>query len=102
MFKQGAKVETADVQLGDAKTVELVAPRTLAVTLPGGAASNIQVKVVYNGPIKAPIKRGQHIADLVVSTPDTPPQTMPLVAESDVGTAGFFGRVWAAIMSFFA
>lgn len=102
LFRQGAKVETADVQLGDAKTVGLVAPRNLAVTLPGGAASNIQVKVVYDGPVKAPIRKGQHIADLVVSTPDTPPQTMPLVAENDVGTAGFFGRVWAAILSFFA
>ena len=102
LFKQGAKVETADVQLGDEDQVGLVAPRNLAVTLPGGSASNIQVKVVYNGPIKAPIKKGQHIADLVVSTPDTPPQTMPLVAESDVGEAGFFGRVWAALKSFFA
>ena len=102
LFKQGAHVETADVQLGDEKQVGLVAPRNLAVTLPGGSASNIQVKVVYDGPVKAPIKKGQHIADLVVSTPDTPPQTMPLVAESDVGEAGFFGRVWAALMSFFA
>jgi D-alanyl-D-alanine carboxypeptidase (penicillin-binding protein 5/6) len=102
LFKQGAKVETADVQLGSENQVGLIAPRNLAVTLPGGAASNIQVKVVYDGPIKAPIKKGQHIADLVVSTPDTPPQTMPLVAESDVGQAGFFGRVWAALKSFFA
>jgi serine-type D-Ala-D-Ala carboxypeptidase (penicillin-binding protein 5/6) len=102
LFKAGAKVETADVQLGDADEVGLVAPRNLAVTLPGGAASNIQVRVAYNGPIKAPIKKGQHIADLVVSTPDTPPQTMPLVAEADVGEAGFFGRVWAALLSFFA
>jgi serine-type D-Ala-D-Ala carboxypeptidase (penicillin-binding protein 5/6) len=102
LFKAGAKVETAEVQLGDEDEVGLVAPRNLAVTLPGGAASNIQVRVAYNGPIKAPIRKGQHIADLVVSTPDTPPQTMPLVAEADVGEAGFFGRVWAALMSFFA
>jgi D-alanyl-D-alanine carboxypeptidase (penicillin-binding protein 5/6) len=102
LFKQGANVETADVQLGDKSQVGLVAPRDLAVTLPGGAASNFTVKVVYDGPIKAPIKKGDHIADLVVSSPDTPPQTMPLVAANDVGPAGFFGRVWAAIMSFFA
>jgi serine-type D-Ala-D-Ala carboxypeptidase (penicillin-binding protein 5/6) len=102
LFKAGAKVETADVQLGDEDQVGLVAPRNLAVTLPGGAASNIQVKVVYNGPLKAPIRKGQHVADLVVSTPDTPPQSMPLVAETDVGEAGFFGRVWAALLSFFA
>lgn len=102
LFKKGATVETADVQLGDESEVALVAPRDLSVTLPGGAAGAMQVKVVYNGPIKAPIKAGQHIADLVVSTPDTPPQTMPLVAAADVGEAGFFGRVWAAILSFFA
>ena len=102
LFKQGARVETADVQLGDEDQVGLVAPRNLAVTLPGGAASNIQVKVVYDGPLKAPIKKGQHVANLVVSSPDTPPQTMPLVAEADVGEAGFFGRIWAALTSFFA
>jgi D-alanyl-D-alanine carboxypeptidase (penicillin-binding protein 5/6) len=102
LFKQGAQVETAEVQLGSDDQVALVAPRDLAVTLPGGAASNFTVKVVYDGPIKAPIKKGDHIADLVVQAPDTPPQTMPLVAASDVGPAGFFGRVWAAIMSFFA
>lgn len=102
LFKKGATVETAEVQKGDEATVGLVAPRDLAVTLPGGVAGAMQVKVVYDGPIKAPIKAGQHIADLVVSTPDTPPQTMPLVAASDVGEAGFFGRVWAALLSFFA
>jgi D-alanyl-D-alanine carboxypeptidase (penicillin-binding protein 5/6) len=102
LFRKGAQVETAEVQLGDADQVALVAPRDLAVTLPGGAGGAIAVKVVYDGPVKAPIKAGQHIADLVVTTPDTPPQTMPLVAASDVGEAGFFGRIWAALMSFFA
>ena len=102
LFMKGKRVETADVQLGDAATVGLVAPRNLAVTLPGGAAGSLTVKVVYNGPIKAPIKAGQHIADLVVTTADTPPQTMPLVAESDVGEAGFFRRLWAGLTSLFA
>ena len=97
----GKHVENADVQMGDASQVGLVAPRNIAVTLPLGAVSNLSVKVVYDGPIKAPIKKGQHIADLIVSTPDTPPQMMPLVAESDVGEAGFFGRVWSGLMSFF-
>lgn len=101
LFTKGKKVETAEVQLGSDSEVGLVAPRNLAVTLPNGVAGTMQVKVVYNGPVKAPIKAGQHIADLVVTTPDTPPQTMPLVAESDVGEAGFFGRAWAGLMSIF-
>jgi D-alanyl-D-alanine carboxypeptidase (penicillin-binding protein 5/6) len=100
LFRQGQKVADAQVQLGSDSTVGLVAPQNLAVTLPAGVSSqNIKVKVVYNGPIKAPIAQGQHVADLVISTPDTPPQTMPLVAEKKVGEAGFFGRIWAGLTS---
>jgi D-alanyl-D-alanine carboxypeptidase (penicillin-binding protein 5/6) len=98
---KGRRVETADVQLGDESQVGLVAPRDLTVTLPAGAAPEISAKVVYSGPIKAPIKAGQHIADLVVSAADMAPQRLPLVAEADIGEAGFFGRAWAGLTSFF-
>ena len=97
----GKHVENAKVQMGSSSEVGLVAARNIAVTLPVGAAARMTAKIVYDGPVKAPIKKGQHIADLVITTPDTPPQMMPLVAESDVGEAGFFGRVWAGLMSFF-
>ncbi|HVF94230.1 MAG TPA: D-alanyl-D-alanine carboxypeptidase family protein [Sphingomonas sp.] len=98
---KGRQVETAAVQLGDASTVGLVAPRALTVTLPAGAVPLMKARVVYNGPIKAPIKAGQHIADLVVSSPDMPEQRLPLVADKAVGEAGFFGRAWAGLTSFF-
>jgi serine-type D-Ala-D-Ala carboxypeptidase (penicillin-binding protein 5/6) len=101
LFNAGEKVAEAQVQLGGDDSVPLVAPRNIAVSLPSGAAGNIRVKVVYNGPIKAPIAKGQHVADLVVSTPDTPPQTMPLVAAEAVGEAGFFGRIWNGLTSLF-
>ncbi len=100
LFKQGAQVAVAKVQLGDSSEVPLVAPRNLAATLPAGLASDkFQVKVRYDGPVKAPIAKGQHIADLVVSTGDTPPQTVPLVAGEAVGEAGFFTRVWVGFKS---
>jgi D-alanyl-D-alanine carboxypeptidase (penicillin-binding protein 5/6) len=101
LFAKGRKIAEAQVQLGDSATVGLVAPRNLAVTLPGTAGRDIRVRVVYQGPVKAPIRAGQHIADLVVSTPDTPPQSMPLVAETAVDEAGFFGRIWAGLASLF-
>ncbi|HEV2745812.1 MAG TPA: D-alanyl-D-alanine carboxypeptidase family protein [Allosphingosinicella sp.] len=104
LFAKGEKVADARVQLGGDDTVGLLAPRNLAVTLPAGLVSgnNLRVKVVYNGPLKAPIKQGQHVADLVVQTGDTPPQTMPLVAAAAVEEAGFFGRLWAGLASLFA
>lgn len=102
LFAAGREVGKARVQLGDAGEVGLVAPRNLAVTLPAGTAGAMRVKIVYEGPIKAPIRKGQHIANLVVTTGDTPPQTMPLVAATAVDEAGFFGRIRAGLASLFA
>ncbi|WP_242122582.1 D-alanyl-D-alanine carboxypeptidase family protein [Sphingobium sp. Sx8-8] len=101
LFKKGQTVETAEVQLGSATSVPLVAPQDMAVTLPRAASSNISVKVSYTGPIKAPIAKGQKIAQLIISTPDTPPQVLPLVAGEDVSEAGIFGRLWNGLKSFF-
>jgi D-alanyl-D-alanine carboxypeptidase (penicillin-binding protein 5/6) len=102
LFAKGKQVATAKVQLGGEDEVALLAPRNLAVTLPAGSAGGMRVKVVYDGPLKAPIKAGQHVADLIVQTGDTPPQRMPLVAAAAVEEAGFFGRLWAGLASLFA
>jgi D-alanyl-D-alanine carboxypeptidase (penicillin-binding protein 5/6) len=93
----GKRVESAEVQLGDASTVGLVAPKQLSVMLPSGAVPVMHAKVVYDGPLKAPIAKGQHVADLVISSADLPEQRLPLVAEADVGKAGFFRRAWAGL-----
>ncbi|OWK34026.1 D-alanyl-D-alanine carboxypeptidase family protein [Sphingomonas dokdonensis] len=101
VVKQGRKVSDAEVQLGDASTVGLVAPRDLKVALPSGAVPAMSAKVVYQGPLKAPIKAGAHVADLVITSPGLPVQTLPLVADKDVEQAGFFGRAWAGLTGLF-
>src|SRR6478672_6502516 len=56
LFNQGAKVGTAQVQMGSSSSVDLVAPRTLAVTVPAGLSSGaIQTRIRYDGPLLAPI-----------------------------------------------
>lgn len=94
---KGRKVQTAEVQLGDEREVGLVAPKDLVITVPAGLGSDLKSRVVYQGPIKAPFKKGDHIADLVVSGPDMAPQKLPLVADRDVGEAGFFDRMMAGL-----
>ena len=101
ILAKGKQIETAEVQLGSASTVGLVAPTNLTATMPAGAVPEMRLTVSYDGPIKAPIKAGQHIADLIVTTPDLPPQRLPLVAANDVDEAGFFGRAWAGLMGLF-
>ncbi|PKP91434.1 MAG: D-alanyl-D-alanine carboxypeptidase [Alphaproteobacteria bacterium HGW-Alphaproteobacteria-16] len=101
LVSKGRKVDAAKVQLGDASEVGLVAPRDLSIAIPSGANPDLRATVTYQGPVKAPIKAGQHIADLVITSPGMPEQRLPLVAETDVGEAGFFGRIWAGLMSLF-
>ena len=101
VVKQGRTVSTAEVQMGDSANVDLVAGKDLKVALPAGAVPAMTAKVVYQGPVKAPFKAGAHIADLVVSSPGLPDQTLPLVAGKDVGEAGFFGRAWAGLTGLF-
>ena len=98
LFKAGTKVGSARVQLGSSSEVTLVAPHDLAVTVPAGLPTGATgMKIRYQGPIAAPIAKGDHIADLVITTADTPPQVVPLVAGEDVGKAGFFGRIWIGL-----
>jgi D-alanyl-D-alanine carboxypeptidase (penicillin-binding protein 5/6) len=97
LFKAGAEVGKARVQLGSESEVALVAPRDLALTVPAGLNSKRTMKIRYQGPVKAPIAKGQQIAELVVTTPDTGEQVMPLVAAEAVGEAGFFGRFWTGL-----
>jgi len=101
LVAKGKQVSTAEVQMGSSSSVGLVAATPLTATLPGGAVPVLNAKVVYEGPLKAPIKAGQHVADLVVTSPGLPEQRMPLVAANDVETAGFFGRAWAGLKSLF-
>ncbi|GAA0482082.1 D-alanyl-D-alanine carboxypeptidase family protein [Parasphingorhabdus litoris] len=101
LFKKGAKVQTAEIQLGDSSSVDLLAPKDLFATLPKGSDGEYSMKVRYNGPIKAPIEKGQAIATLIVSTADSGEQSMPLVAAEAIDEAGFFGRVWIGLKSLF-
>jgi serine-type D-Ala-D-Ala carboxypeptidase (penicillin-binding protein 5/6) len=98
LFKKDTVIGKAAVQLGGSSEVGLVAPRDLSITIPAGVLSKVStMKIRYQGPVKAPIAKGQHIADLVVMTSDSGEQVMPLVAAEAVGEAGFFARAWIGI-----
>lgn len=101
VVKAGRTVGEAEVQMGDVATVPLVAARDLNLTVPAGTTPAVQGRIVYAGPLKAPIAKGAEVAQLVVTTGDGGPQTFPLVAGAAVGEAGFFGRAWAGLMSLF-
>ena len=97
LFEEGATVAEADVWLGDAATVPLVVAGGLAVTLRREARRKMQVKIVYDGPVPAPIARGEPIGKLIVDAPGTSPVEVPLVAGADVGKLSMVRRLGAAV-----
>lgn len=102
LFEKGAQVATAAVQQGGSRSVPLVAPRNLAVTLPATQGGDYKLSVQYEGPLKAPIAQGAKVAELIVTTADGSMQRMPLVAGEEVGEAGVFARIWNGFLSLFA
>ena len=58
--------------------------------------NELEAEVIYNGPIQAPISKGQQIAELVIKPMDLPEIPVPLVAEADVAQGGFSVRMRTA------
>jgi D-alanyl-D-alanine carboxypeptidase (penicillin-binding protein 5/6) len=97
IFKAGDTVDEAQVWLGAEETVPLVIADDLKVTLPRNDRNGMQVAVVYDAPIPAPIPAGQEIAKLRVTWPGGVPVEVPLQAGQDVEQLGPFGRIAASV-----
>ena len=97
LFGAGETVVEADVWLGDAVTVPLVLEEPLVATLRRTARRKMEIKVVYDSPIPAPIERGTPVARLILTAPETETIELPLVAGADVRKLGPISRIGAAI-----
>jgi D-alanyl-D-alanine carboxypeptidase (penicillin-binding protein 5/6) len=71
------------------------------MSLPKESADKIQVTLESRQPLVAPIQQGQAVGTLSLSVDGKPFGQYPVVALQDVEVAGFFGRLWDAIVMFF-
>lgn len=69
---------------GAATRVSVEGAGPVAVTLPRGARDDFRVAIVYDGPVRAPVARGDAVAALEIREGDRVYQTVPLVASADV------------------
>lgn len=95
---QGEKVVSAPVWLGASSRVDLTTREGVRVLIPAGAQQGVTAEAVYTSPLKAPIAKGDHLGDLVVTIPGAGQARTPLIAGSDVPEAGVFGRIKGAAM----
>ena len=85
VFAEGQSIGEAKVFGGDRSYVPLVAPGTIKVMIPRNSTDRLIARIVYIGPVPAPITRGQTIAKLKVWRGDSLALEAPLQAADDVG-----------------
>jgi D-alanyl-D-alanine carboxypeptidase (penicillin-binding protein 5/6) len=90
---KGSVLAEAPVEYGDSQTVPLTVAQDLVLTLPKGDREKVTAKAVVNTPIVAPLASGQEVGKLIVTVPNMPEFTYPLVAAKDVPEVGIGGRI---------
>ncbi|WP_058243022.1 D-alanyl-D-alanine carboxypeptidase family protein [Thalassovita autumnalis] len=94
--KEGAVIAEADVWMGAAPRVGLTPAADISALLPALDGDAMQAEVVYKGPIEAPIRQGQELAELILKPEGLEEVSYPLVADKDVPVGGFMTRVGTA------
>jgi D-alanyl-D-alanine carboxypeptidase (penicillin-binding protein 5/6) len=93
LFAAGDKVDDAEVWLGSEAKVPITVEKDLVVTLPRKSRKDMKVTVAYDKPVPAPVKKGEPVGKVVVTTSDMAPAEAPLIAGANVDRMGPVGRV---------
>ena len=91
--KADTVIAEADVWMGSEPRVGMVPAEDKVVLLPVLAGGELPAEVVYEGPLSAPIAKGEVIAELVITPDDLPSIRVPLVADREIANGGFIARV---------
>jgi D-alanyl-D-alanine carboxypeptidase (penicillin-binding protein 5/6) len=96
LFAEGQTIGEAKVFGGDASYVPLVGPGTIRVMMPRNGSERLLARIVYTGPVPAPVSKGQTIGKLKVWRGENLALEVPLKAAEDVGTGGMSHRAMDA------
>jgi D-alanyl-D-alanine carboxypeptidase (penicillin-binding protein 5/6) len=97
LFAEGQTIGEAKVFGGTAGSVPLVAAGPVNLMVPRNTNERIVARIVYTGPVQAPIERGQPIGKLRVSRGDIVALEIPLTAAESVARGGIAGRAFDAV-----
>ena len=93
IVEAGTEVARADVWMGMQDTVGLAAAENVRSLVPVLGGNEVKGEVVYTGPLRAPISKGDALAELVFAPEGLPETRVPLVATEDVAPGGFVVRL---------
>lgn len=97
LFEDGATIADARTYGGDRAYVPLVAGRAVKLMVPRNARERPIARVVYSGPVRAPVHEGQKIGTLKVWRGNELVLEVPLQAAEDVGPGPLHRRAFDAV-----
>lgn len=92
LFDENETVGEALVWGGTKRYVELVGENRVSVWLPRNVNRKVKASIIYNGPLKPPIKQGDRVAKLRIVTSNKATTEVPLYAAEDIGTGSIWSR----------
>jgi D-alanyl-D-alanine carboxypeptidase (penicillin-binding protein 5/6) len=100
LFAEGQNIGDAKVFGGAHWSVPLQAPGGVNLLVPKGSNERITARIVYSGPVRAPVQEGQAIGTLKVWRGDNLVLEVPLHAAESVARGGITGRAFDAATEF--
>ena len=97
LFAEGQTIGSAKVYGGASGYVPLVATGLARVMLPKSGPEKLIARIVYRGPVPAPVEQGQQIGVLKVWRNDNVILEMPLKAAESVGKGNMPQRAFDAV-----
>jgi len=86
-----------DTWLANKDKIKAVSKEDYYITINKKNVRNLQVSLKYNGPIVAPVDKGEKIAELVISNKSEIIKTLPLYAAEDLKKVNFFKSLITSI-----
>jgi D-alanyl-D-alanine carboxypeptidase (penicillin-binding protein 5/6) len=99
--QSGNLLGQAAVWMGSSRTVGLSLVGEPKILVPVTGRKDITSKIIYQGPLQAPITKGNQVAELVISIPGLPETRLPLIAAETVRRGGFLPRLRTAALVLF-
>jgi len=97
LFAAGETVGEAKLYGGAKSRVTLVSPQAIRLLVPRSTSEKLNAKIVYSGPVIAPVEKGRAIGMLKVSRGENVVLEVPLEAGEDVGVGGLPQRAFDAM-----
>ena len=95
--KKNSKFMNLEVWLGEKDTVDVHSVIDIYKTIPKARLKKLEAKIIYNGPIKAPIKKNDLVAKLIINYDGNFLSEHDILASEDIKRKNIISRIIKSI-----